>query len=112
MTSRLALATTAGAIVIGNVTGASAQTDEVTKLASSSAFHGVHGLEIDKSGRLFAGSVAGAPLDEVDRSNSTAKIAVPSPKAQPTTSHSHPTAPWRGPVASPAIFIRARTTGR
>ena len=80
MTSRLALATTVAAIVLGNTAGASAQTYEVTKLVPGSAFHGVHGLGIDKSGRLFAGSVAGAALYEVDRSNGTAKIAVPSPE--------------------------------
>ena len=80
MTRRLALATTVAAIVLGNTAGASAQTYEVTKLVPGSAFHGVHGLGIDKSGRLFAGSVAGAALYEVDRTNGTAKIAVPSPE--------------------------------
>jgi sugar lactone lactonase YvrE len=80
MTSRLAFATTVAAIVLGNTAGASAQTYEVTKLVPGSAFHGVHGLGIDKSGRLFAGSVAGAALYEVDRDNGTAKIAVPSPE--------------------------------
>ncbi|MEH2552055.1 sugar lactone lactonase YvrE [Bradyrhizobium sp. AZCC 2262] len=80
MTRRLALATTVAAIVLGNTAGASAQTYEVTKLVPGSAFHGVHGLGIDKSGRLFAGSVAGAALYEVDRNNGTAKIAVPSPE--------------------------------
>jgi sugar lactone lactonase YvrE len=40
----------------------------------------VHGLGIDKNGRLFAGSVAGAALYEVDRKGGTAKIAVPSPQ--------------------------------
>src|SRR6266540_2897858 len=80
MTSRLALATTVAAIVLGNTAGASAQTYEVTKLVPGSAFHGVHGLGIDKSGRLFAGSVAGAALYEVDRNSGTAKIAVPSPE--------------------------------
>ena len=80
MTSRLALATTVAAIVLGSTAGASAQTYEVTKLVPGSAFHGVHGLGIDKSGRLFAGSVAGAALYEVDRNNGTAKIAVPSPE--------------------------------
>src|SRR6478735_4250922 len=79
MTSRLALATTVAAIVLGNTAGASAQTYEVTKLVPGSAFHGVHGLGIDKSGRLFAGSVAGAALYEVDRASGTAKIAIPSP---------------------------------
>jgi sugar lactone lactonase YvrE len=80
MTSRLALATTVAAIVLGAAAGASAQTYEVTRLVPGSAFHGVHGLGIDKSGRLFAGSVAGAALYEVDRSNGTAKIAIPSPE--------------------------------
>ena len=80
MMSRLALATTVAAIVLGNTAGASAQTYEVTKLVPGSAFHGVHGLGIDRAGRLFAGSVAGAALYEVDRNNGTAKVAVPSPE--------------------------------
>src|SRR5437667_8079586 len=79
MTSRLAFLTTVAAIVVGTVAGASAQTYEVTKLVPGSAFHGVHGLGIDKSGRLFAGSVAGAALYEVDLNNGTAKIAIPTP---------------------------------
>ena len=41
MTSRLALATTVAAIVLGNTAGASAQTYEVTKLVPGSAFHGI-----------------------------------------------------------------------
>ncbi|MEH2529753.1 sugar lactone lactonase YvrE [Bradyrhizobium sp. AZCC 1588] len=80
MTSRLAPAAIVAAIAFGYAAGASAQTYEVTKLVPGSAFHGVHGLGIDKSGRLFAGSVAGAALYEVDRANGTAKIAVPSPE--------------------------------
>src|SRR5256885_14527945 len=80
MTSRLALWATVAAIVLGTTAGASAQTYEVTKLVPGSAFHGVHGLGIDKSGRLFAGSVAGAALYEVDRNNGTAKIAIPNPE--------------------------------
>ena len=80
MTSRLALWATVATIVVGTSVSASAQTYEVTKLVPGSAFHGVHGLGIDKSGRLFAGSVAGAALYEVDRNNGTAKIAVPSPE--------------------------------
>jgi len=80
MTSRHALATTVAAIILGSAASVSAQTYEVTKLVPGSAFHGVHGLGIDKSGRLFAGSVAGAALYEVDRSNGTARIAIPSPE--------------------------------
>ena len=61
MTSRLALAATvAAAALCTTAISASAQTYEVTKLVPGSAFHGVHGLGIDKTGRLFAGSVAGA----------------------------------------------------
>src|SRR5947199_4232422 len=81
MTSRLELcATVAATVLFITGIGASAQTYEVTKLVPGSAFHGVDGLGIDKSGRLFAGSVAGAALYEVDRTNGTAKIAVPSPE--------------------------------
>src|SRR4030081_1675448 len=81
MTSRLALRTTVAATVLfAPGVGASAQTYEVTQLVPGSAFHGVHGLGIDKSGRLFAGSVAGATLYEVDRANGTAKIAIPTPE--------------------------------
>src|SRR5437762_993695 len=81
MTSRLALCATVAATVFFDFPGAaSAQTYEVTKLVPGSAFHGVHGLGIDKAGHLFAGSVAGAALYEVDRDNGTAKIAIPSPE--------------------------------
>ena len=79
MRNRLALCATVAATVLV-ATGAYAQTYEVTKLVPGSAFHGVHGLGIDKTGRLFAGSVAGAALYEVDRGNGTAKIAIPSPE--------------------------------
>ncbi len=79
MTSRLALcATVAAAVLFTTGVGALAQTYEVTKLVPGSAFHGVHGL--DKAGRLFAGSVAGAALYEVDRNNGTTKIAIPAPE--------------------------------
>jgi len=81
MTSKLALGASVAAIVLCTTSlGASAQTYEVTKLVPGSAFHGVHGLGIDKAGRLFAGSVAGAALYEVDRTSGTAKISVPSPE--------------------------------
>ena len=79
MMSRLSLTTIVAASIL-SAASASAQTWEVTKLVPGSAFHGVHGLGVDKSGRLFAGSVAGAALYEVDRANGTAKIAVPSPE--------------------------------
>jgi sugar lactone lactonase YvrE len=82
MTSRLALWATVAATVLFTTTsvGALAQTYEVTKLVPGSAFHGVHGLGIDKAGRLFAGSVAGAATYEVDRNNGTAKVAIPAPE--------------------------------
>jgi len=73
-------ATVAATLLFLGALDASAQTYEVTKLVPGSAFHGVHGLGIDKAGRLFAGSVAGAALYEVDRSNGTARIAIPGPE--------------------------------
>lgn len=82
MTSRLACSV--AAIILTTTflvsVGASAQTYQVTQLVPGSAFHGVHGLGIDKSGRLFAGSVAGAAMYEVDRASGTAKIAIPTPE--------------------------------
>ena len=81
MTSRLALcATVATTVLFSTIVCASAQTYEVTKLVPGSAFHGVHGLGIDKAGHMFAGSVAGAALYEVDLGNGTAKIAIPTPE--------------------------------
>jgi sugar lactone lactonase YvrE len=81
MTSRLALcATVAATVFFSGIVGASAQGYEVTQLVPGSAFHGVHGLGIDKAGRMFAGSVAGAALYEVDLDHGTAKIAIPTPE--------------------------------
>lgn len=81
MTSKFARGATVAAMVLFTPAfGASAQTYEVTRLVPGSAFHGVHGLGIDKSGSLFAGSVAGAALYEVDRSNGTARISIPTPE--------------------------------
>src|SRR5882724_10335538 len=79
MTSRLAPCA-AGTGTVFFSADASAQTYEVNRLVPGSAFHGVHGLGIDKAGRLFAGSVAGAALYEVDLKNGTAKIAIPTPE--------------------------------
>jgi len=79
MTNRLVLCAAVAAAVVLSA-NASAQTYEVTQLVPGSAFHGVHGLGIDKAGNLFAGSVAGAALYEVDLKNGSAKIAIPSPE--------------------------------
>jgi len=73
-------ASIAAALLFTTTLCATAETYEVTRLVPGSAFHGVHGLAVDKSGRLFAGSVVGAALYEVDRGNGTAKIAIPSPE--------------------------------
>ncbi len=50
------------------------------EIVRPSAFHGVHGLGIDKAGRLFAGSVVGQAIYEVDVKTGTAKVAVPPPQ--------------------------------
>jgi len=76
------LARGAGLLTIGLLVFSAARADEyqVTKLVPGSAFHGVHGLAFDKAGQLFAGSVAGAALYQVDRDKGTAKIVVPTPE--------------------------------
>lgn len=77
MNNRLACA--AFVVAFFSTTSAFAENWEVTKLVEGSAFHGVHGLAIDKAGRLFAGSVAGAALYEVDIAGGNAKVAIPAP---------------------------------
>src|SRR4051812_17801024 len=83
MTSKLACSATvacaAFVAAIVSATSVSAENWEVTKLVPGSAFHGVHGLAIDKAGHLFAGSVAGAALYEVDIPGGSAKVAIPAP---------------------------------
>jgi sugar lactone lactonase YvrE len=82
MTIRRILSATAAAAIASVLCAgvAGAETYQVSRLVPGSAFHGVHGLGIDKSGRLFAGSVAGAALYEVDRATGRATIAIPAPE--------------------------------
>jgi len=77
-----ALLASAAFSLVAGLEGTPARADgyTVTKLVPGSAFHGVHGLAVDGAGRLFAGSVAGAQLYEVDRAAGTAKVAVPVPQ--------------------------------
>lgn len=77
MKNRLACAAAVAALL--STTSALADGWEVTRLVPGSAFHGVHGLGVDKAGRLFAGSVAGAALYEVDIAGRSAKVAIPAP---------------------------------
>ncbi len=73
------LACAAFVAALFSATNVSADGWEVTRLVPGSAFHGVHGLAVDKAGRLFAGSVAGAALYEVDIASGSAKVAIPAP---------------------------------
>ncbi|WP_024337303.1 SMP-30/gluconolactonase/LRE family protein [Bradyrhizobium japonicum] len=77
MKNGLACAAVVAALL--SATTASAGGWEVTRLVPGSAFHGVHGLAVDKAGHLFAGSVAGAALYEVDIASGSAKVAIPAP---------------------------------
>ncbi|TGN72876.1 hypothetical protein EOW77_0035545 [Bradyrhizobium yuanmingense] len=77
MRNRLACAALIAALFC--TTSASADGWEVTRLVPGSVFHGVHGLGVDKAGHLFAGSVAGAALYEVDIAGGSAKVAIPAP---------------------------------
>ena len=51
-------------------------------VVAPSSFTGVHGLAIDKQGRLLAGSVVGNVIWEVDRQTGAAKILVNGPEGQ------------------------------
>jgi sugar lactone lactonase YvrE len=48
-------------------------------LVAASSFHGVHGVAVDKQGRLLAGSVVGHDMWEVDRQTGAAKVFIPAP---------------------------------
>ena len=49
-------------------------------LVKPSAFAGVHGLAVDKQGRLLAGTVAGANMWEVNRKTGEARVFIDSPQ--------------------------------
>ena len=51
-------------------------------LVAPSSFTGVHGLAVDDSGRLLAGSVVGNSIWEVDRKTGAAKVLIPGPQGQ------------------------------
>jgi sugar lactone lactonase YvrE len=51
-------------------------------LVAPSSFHGVHGLAIDKQGRLLAGTVVGGQIWEVDRTTGAAKIFIDGPDGE------------------------------
>jgi len=51
-------------------------------LVAPSSFSGVHGLAIDASGRLLAGSVIGYSMWEVDRQTGAAKVLIGGPEGQ------------------------------
>ena len=51
-------------------------------LVAPSSFTGVHGLAVDKQGRLLAGSVVGNAIWAVDRSTGAAKILIGGPEGQ------------------------------
>jgi hypothetical protein len=51
-------------------------------LVPPSSFAGVHGLAIDASGRLLAGSVVGYSMWEVDRRTGAAKVLIGAPEGQ------------------------------
>jgi sugar lactone lactonase YvrE len=51
-------------------------------LVAASSFHGVHGVAIDKQGRLLAGSVVGHDMWEVDRETGAAKVFIAAPQGE------------------------------
>ncbi|MET0384654.1 MAG: hypothetical protein ABW321_01785 [Polyangiales bacterium] len=51
-------------------------------LVAPSYFHGIHGVAVDKKGRLLAGTVVGNDMWEVDRSTGTARVFIPAPQGE------------------------------
>ncbi|HJS05565.1 MAG TPA: hypothetical protein VJ832_18965 [Variovorax sp.] len=51
-------------------------------LVAPSSFSGVHGLAIDRQGRLLAGTVVGSQLWQVDRSTGAARVLIDAPDGQ------------------------------
>lgn len=51
-------------------------------LVKPSSFSGVHGLAVDKQGRLLAGTVAGSQMWEVNRQTGEARVFIPAPEGQ------------------------------
>ncbi|MFT4101651.1 MAG: hypothetical protein QM674_11550 [Burkholderiaceae bacterium] len=51
-------------------------------LIKPSAFAGVHGLAVDRQGRLLAGTVAGNAMWEVNRRTGEARVFIPPPQGQ------------------------------
>ncbi|MFT3815052.1 MAG: hypothetical protein QM740_17020 [Acidovorax sp.] len=51
-------------------------------LVKPSAFSGVHGLAVDKQGRLLAGTVAGSQMWEVNRQTGEARVFIAAPEGQ------------------------------
>ena len=81
MKSRLALgATFAATVLLATGVGASAQTYEVTKLVPGSAFHGVHGLGIDKPDACSPAAWRARRCTRSICVNGTAKVAIRGPE--------------------------------
>ena len=51
-------------------------------LVAPSSFSGVHGLAVDRQGRLLAGTVVGNQLWQVDRSTGAARVLIDAPDGQ------------------------------
>ena len=51
-------------------------------VVAPSSFHGIHGVAIDKQGRLLAGTVVGNDMWEVDRTSGAAKVFIAAPQGE------------------------------
>jgi sugar lactone lactonase YvrE len=51
-------------------------------MVAPSSFHGVHGVAIDKQGRLLAGTIVGHDMWEVDRTTGAAKVFIAAPEGE------------------------------
>jgi sugar lactone lactonase YvrE len=91
MSRRFAAALLAAALALGACTTIAPTVAPPTRPASwaapealvaPSSFSGVHGLAIDRQGRLLAGTVVGNQLWEVDRQTGAARVLIDAPDGQ------------------------------
>jgi sugar lactone lactonase YvrE len=51
-------------------------------IVAPSSFHGVHGVAVDKQGRLLAGTIVGHDMWQVDRTTGAAKVFIAAPEGE------------------------------
>lgn len=60
---------------------------ELQTLVPPSAFHGVHGMDFDAQGMLYAGDIMGMSVHKIDVATRATEVVVGPPPRQPTWLH-------------------------